>query len=176
MSVRQRFLATGVLAVMIAVSAALAGGPAQGGAPTWESITVDDTYLLPNTSAACGFDVYEHDLGTLENQTIVLPDGSVRSSDRAVRIDSIFFAPSTGKSVLVHPGGTGGFTATLHPDGSVTLFGHGTDGMITVRGVGLVFASSGNFRVEISPTGEVTEVEHGNKSEDHSGLCPILAS
>ena len=58
----------------------------------------------------------------------------------------------------------------------MTLFGHGTEGMLTVRGVGLVFASSGNFRVEISPTGEVTEVEHGNKSEDHSGLCPILAS
>jgi len=176
MSLRQRSLVTGALAVVIAVSAALAGGPAKAGPPSWESITVDDTFLLANTSAACGVDVYEHDFGTLKNQTIVLPDGSVKISDRAVRIDSVYFAPSTGKSVLVHPGGTGGFTATLHPDGSVTLFGHGTEGMITVPGVGLVFASSGNFRVEISPTGEVTEVEHGNKSEDHSGLCPILAS
>jgi hypothetical protein len=175
MSLRQRFFATGSLAVVIAVSAALAGTPAKAGPPTWESITVDDTYLLPNTSAACGFEVYEHDFGTLKDQTIVLPDGSVRISDRAVHIDTVYFAPSTGKSVLVHPGGTGGFTATFHPDGSVTLFAHGTDGMITVPGVGLVFASSGNERVEISPTGDVTVIEHGNKSEDHSGLCPILA-
>ena len=176
MSLRQRFLATGALTAVIAVSAALAGSPATAGKPSWESITVDETSLLPNTSAACGFDVYEHDFGTLKDQTIVLPDGSMRISDRAVHIDSVFFAPSTGKSVLVHPGGTGGFTATAHPDGSVTIFGHGTNGMITAPHVGLVFASSGNFRIEISPTGDVTEVEHGNKSEDHSGLCPILAS
>lgn len=176
MSLRQQFLATGSLALVIAVSAALAGGPANAGRPIWEAITIDDTSLLPNTSAACGFAVYEHDFGTLKNQTIMLPDGSVRISDRAVHIDSVFFAPSTGKSLLVHPGGTGGFTATIHPDGSVTLFAHGTDGMITVPGVGLVYASSGTERVEISPTGDVTAIDHGNKSEDHSGLCPVLAA
>jgi hypothetical protein len=168
---RRRLLAVAFAALVIGVASA----SAKGGPPGWESITVDDTFLLPNTSAACGFDVYEHDFGTLKGQTQVMPDGSVRISDRAVHIDSVFFAPSTGESVLVHPGGTGGFTATLHPDGSVTLFAHGTDGMITVPGVGLVFASSGNSRVEISPTGDVVEIEHGNHSEDHSGLCPILA-
>jgi streptogramin lyase len=176
MSLRLRFLATASLAVLVALCSTLVGSPAIAGPPSWESITVDDTYLLPNTSAACGFDVYEHDFGTLKDQTIVLPDGSVKISDRAVHIDTVYFAPSTGKSVLVHPGGAGPFTVTLHPDGSVTLFARGTDGMITVPGVGLVFASSGNERVEISPTGEVTVIEHGNKSEDHSGLCPILAA
>jgi hypothetical protein len=34
--------------------------------PAWETIAVDETYLLPRTSATCGFEVYKHDFGTLE--------------------------------------------------------------------------------------------------------------
>ncbi len=143
--------------------------------PAWETIAVDETYLLPRTSATCGFEVYKHDFGTLEIQTVVLPDGGVRIHDVAVRIDSVISAPSTGQSVLVHPGGTGGRSVTLHPDGSVTYLAHGTDGMITVPGVGLVYASSGMHRIEIDPSGNVTEMVHGPHSEDYRALCPTLA-
>jgi hypothetical protein len=176
MSIRHRVFATGALAVVIAVASALAGSSAKAGTPNWESITVDDTYLLQTTSAACGFDVYEHDFGTLKNQTIERPDGTTMISDRAVHIDTVYFAPSTGKSILVHPGGVGGLAVTLHPDGSVTLLSHGTDGMITMPGVGLIYASAGMERVEISPIGEVLFVEHGNRNEDHTALCPYLAA
>jgi len=68
---------------------------AMAGPPTWETVTVDDTYLLPRTSAACGFEVYKHDYGTLKIQTVVA-DGSVRIHDVAVQIDSIISAPSSG--------------------------------------------------------------------------------
>ena len=176
MSMRHRILATGLLAVVIAVASALAGGSAKAGTPTWESISVDDTYLLPLTSAACGFDVYEHDVGTLKNQTIVRPDGSVMISDRAVHIDTVYFAPTTGKSILVHPGGVGGLALTFHADGSFTLLSHGTDGMITMPGVGVIYSSSGMERIELSATGDVVFVEHGNKNEDHTALCPYLAA
>jgi hypothetical protein len=146
---------------------------AMAGPPTWETVTVDDTYLLPRTSATCGFEVYKHDFGTLTIQTVVA-DGSVRIHDVAVRIDSVISAPSTGESLLVHPGGTGGRSVTQHPDGSVTVLAHGTDGMVTVEGVGLVYASSGMVRIEIEPSGNVTEVVHGLHSEDFSALCPYL--
>ncbi len=108
-------LALATLCVGIGSTSAMAQPPA------WETIAVDETYLLPRTSATCGFEVYKHDFGTLEVQTVVLPDGGVRIHDVAVRIDSVISAPSTGQSVLVHPGGTGGRSVTLHPDGSVTV-------------------------------------------------------
>lgn len=162
-------LALATLCVGIGSTSAMAQPPA------WETIAVDETYLLPRTSATCGFEVYKHDFGTLEVQTVVLPDGGVRIQDVAVRIDSVISAPSTGQSVPVHPGGTGGRSVTLHPDGSVTVLAHGTDGMITVQGVGLVYASSGMVRIEIDPSGTVTEVVHGLHSEDYRALCPTLA-
>jgi len=74
--------------------------------------------------------------------------------------------------VLVHPGGTGGRSVTLHPDGSVTYLAHGTDGVITVQGVGLVYASSGMVRIEIDPSGNVTEVVHGPPP----GAGPMVSS
>jgi len=143
------------------------------GPPTWETVTVDETSLLPTTSATCGFEVYKHDVGTLKIQTVVA-DGSVRIHDVAVQIDFVVFAPSTGQSLLVHPGGTGGRSVTLHPDGSVTYLAHGTDGVITVEGVGLVYATTGMTRIEIDASGNVTEVADGLHSEDFSALCPYL--
>lgn len=141
--------------------------------PTWETVTVDDAYLLPRTSATCGFEVYKHDFGTLKIQTVAA-DGSVRIHDVAVQIDSIISAPSTGQSLLIHPAGTGGRSVTLHPDSSITYLAHGTDGVITVEGVGLVYAATGMTRMEIDASGNVTEVAHGLHSEDFSALCPYL--
>src|SRR5215218_3431466 len=94
-------LALATLVVGIGATSAMAGPP------TWETVTVDETSLLPTTSATCGFEVYKHDVGTLKIQTVVA-DGSVRIHDVAVQIDFVVFAPSTGQSLLVHPGGTGG--------------------------------------------------------------------
>jgi hypothetical protein len=162
-------LALATLCVGIGSTSAMAQPPA------WETITVDETYLLPITSATCGFEVYKHDFGTLEIQTIELSDGTVRIHDVDVRIDSVISAPSTGQSLLVHPGGPGGRNVTLHPDGSITYLAHGTDGMITVEGAGLVYASSGMHRIETDASGNVTEVEHGLHSENYSALCPTLA-
>ena len=146
---------------------------AMAGPPTWETVTVDDTYPLPRTSATCGFEVYKHDFGTLKIQTVVA-DGTVRIHDVAVQIDSVISAPSTGGSLLIHPAGTGGRSVTLHLDGSVTYLAHGTDGVITVEGVGLVYAATGMTRIETDASGNVTEVAHGLHSEDFSALCPYL--
>jgi hypothetical protein len=55
------------------------------------------------------------------------------------------------------------------------VLAHGTDGMITVQGIGLVYASSGLARIEIDSSGNVTEMVHGLHSEDYRALCPTLA-
>ena len=170
-SLGRRLLTALALATFIVGIGATA---AMAGPPTWETVTVDDTYLLSTTSAACGFEVYKHDFGTLKIQTVEA-DGTVRIHDVAVRIDSVIFAPSTGQSLLIHPAGTGGRSVTLHPDGSITYLAHGTDGVITVEGVGLVYASTGMTRIEIDASGNVTEVAHGLHSENFSALCPYLA-
>ena len=46
--------------------------------------------------------------------------------------------------------------------------------MITVEGVGVVYASSGMLRIETDPCGNVTEVLRGLHSEDFSALCSYL--
>jgi hypothetical protein len=94
---------------------------------------------------------------------------------RSVHIDSDYVAPSIGTSITVHPGGAGPYTETDYADGTVVLFARGTNGMVAVPGLGLVFASSGTSIVTIDPSGNVIEVQHGNFSEDHSGICPALA-
>ena len=57
------------LAVAVISTLAMAA-PAAAAPPTWEEVTVDDTSYLPRTSAACGFDVFEHDVGELKFQLI----------------------------------------------------------------------------------------------------------
>jgi hypothetical protein len=46
--------------------------------------------------------------------------------------------------------------------------------VVTVEGVGLVYAATRMARMEIDASGNVTEVAHGLHSEDFSALSPYL--
>lgn len=85
-----------------AVGAACAGDP-----PTFVLNTVDQTTFLAGTSAICGFPVYEHDVGTVLTKVSTMPDGSVKSHDVVVKIDTTFYSTD--------PAHTG--TATTRPSG-----------------------------------------------------------
>ena len=50
----------------------------------------------------------------------------------------------------------------------------GQNGHVTIPGEGIVWVTSGITKVEIAANGEVTEFQHGNMSEDHVGICPLL--
>lgn len=67
---------TSMLVATLALLAAAA--PTAAATPTWEDVTVDDRFYLPRTSAACGFDVFEHDEGQLRFQIIEKTDGTLR--------------------------------------------------------------------------------------------------
>ena len=60
--------------------------------PTFVTNVVDETAFFAQTSAVCGFPVYEHDTGTVTSMVTTLPDGSVKSHDVVVKITATFFS------------------------------------------------------------------------------------
>lgn len=161
-----------IVGMLVAVAAA---APTSAAGPTWFDLSVDDTFLLPRTSAACGFDVFERDEGHLKFQVMEYADGTLRFKDLAVVINQTVFAPSRGTSVALQPGGRGGRVFLVAPDGSVRELLHGTNGHVTVPGEGVIYMWAGSIRATFSPDGTVTEAQHGIIPDDASSLCPLLA-
>jgi hypothetical protein len=163
-------------ALLLAISAALvATGPVAAGTPEWEQVSVDETFYLPRTSAACGFDVYEHDEGELRFQLIQYADGSLRFKDLAVRVSQSLVAPSKGTTVDLQPGGRGGHMFLLRPDGSAIELSPGTNGHVTVPGQGVIYMWAGSASATFAPDGTVVEDQHGFVMDTYSSLCPLLA-
>jgi hypothetical protein len=154
----------------------IAAYPAAAGAarPTLVTNAIDETVFFAQTSAICGFPVYEHDAGTVTTMVTRMPDGSVKSHDIVVKITVTFFStdPNHPRTVTTRPSGP--FIEIDHPDGSVTMMGIGQDGHVTIPGQGLVWGDIGISKIEVDANGNVTEVAHGNFSPDHSGICPLL--
>jgi hypothetical protein len=171
MSKRARIFALVLLAGTIALLVAVTARAAE---PTFVTITVDETQFFPLTSAICGFPVYQHDTGTVTTMITTLPDGSVKAHDVVVKITTTFYSTDPAHTGTVTTRPSGPFIEIDHPDGSVTMNSIGQDGHVTIPGEGIVWASSGITKVEIDASGNVTEVEHGNDSPDHSGICPLL--
>jgi hypothetical protein len=160
----------GLAALVFAASAS----PSDGQQPTFVTNTVDETVFFAQTSAICGFPVFEHDTGTVTTMITTLPDGSVKFHDIVVKITVTFFSTDPAHTGTVTTRPSGPFIEIDHPDGSVTLMGIGQNGHVTIPGQGIVWASSGITKIEIDASGNVTEVAHGNFSPDHSGICPLL--
>jgi hypothetical protein len=170
-------------AAAVAVTLASAGtawadtgsGAAQSTAqPTFVTSTVDDTVFYPQTSAICGFPFYEHDTGTVTTMITTLPDGSVKSHDIVVKITVTFYSTDPAHTGTVTTRAAGPFIEIDHPDGTVTAMGIGQDGHVTMPGQGLVWGEIGITKIEVDATGNVTEIQHGIFSPNHSGICPLL--
>jgi len=161
-----------LVCVLLALS--LAATASASGPPTFVTNTVDETVFFAQTSAVCGFPVFEHDTGTVTTMITTLPDGSVKFHDIVVKITVTFFStdPAHPGTATTRPSGP--FIEIDHPDGSVTAMGIGQNGHITIPGQGIVWASMGITKIEIDASGNVTEFQHGNFSPDHSGICPLL--
>ena len=91
-----------------------------------------------------------------------------------VKITYTFYSTDPAHTGTVTTRPSGPFIEIDHPDGSMTIMGVGQDGHVTIPGQGIVWVSSGILKVEIAANGDVTEFSHGNMSEDHSGICPLL--
>jgi len=163
-----------ILALAASVIAITSAASASPGQPTFVTNTVDETVFFAQTSAICGFPVFEHDVGTVTTAITTLPDDSTKAHDIAVRINVTFFSTDPSHPGTVTTRGVGGAAEIDHPDGSVTIMFHGQDGHATMSGEGLVWASIGLTKIEIDASGNVTEVQHGIFYPDHSGICPLL--
>jgi len=164
------------ISLLVATMAVLAAAaPVAAAPPAWEHVSADDTYYLPLTSAACGFEVFEHDQGQLKFQVMQYPDGSLRFKDLAVRMTQTIVAPTRGTSVELQPGGRGGHVFLVRADGSVLEVAHGTNGHVTVPGEGVIYMWAGMTRATFAPDGTVTESQHGFIMDTYSSLCPLLA-
>jgi hypothetical protein len=142
--------------------------------PTLVTTAVDGTQFFAFTSAVCGFPVYEHDVGTVTTMITTMPDGSVKSHDIVVKIETTFYSTDPAHTGTVTTRPSGPFIEIDHPDGSVTMNSIGQNGHVTIPGQGIVWASSGITKIEIDASGNVTEISHGNMSPDHTGICPLL--
>jgi hypothetical protein len=169
MSKRPIAVALGVAALFLGVMGVAAADP-----PTSVLNTIDSTDFLSGTSAACGFPVYEHDVGTVLTAVTTMPDGSTKSHDVVVKIDVTFYSTDPAHTGTITRRPSGPFIEIDHPDGSVTMMSAGQNGHVNIPGEGIVWASSGMTRIEIDASGNVTEVAHGNMSPTHAGICPLL--
>jgi hypothetical protein len=150
-------------------------GTAQSAArPAYVTSTVDDTVFFAQTSAICGFPVYEHDTGTVTTMITTLPDGSVKAHDIVVKVAVTFYSTDPAHTGTVTTRAAGPFIEIDHPDGTVTAMGIGQDGHVTIPGQGLVWGEIGITKIEIDASGNVTEIQHGIFTPDHSGICPLL--
>ena len=162
------------IVVAAAMAAYSATASAVGQPPSFITNTVDDTVFFAQTSAICGFPVFEHDAGTVRTMVTTLPDGSVKFHDVVVKITETFFSTDPNHTSTVTTRPSGPFIEIDHPDGSVTMMGIGQNGHVTMPGKGLVWAEIGITKVEIDANGNVTEVTHGIFSPDHTGICALL--
>jgi len=160
--------------VVAACTAGCLAATASAATPTFVTTSIDDTQSFGHTSEVCGFPVLEHDVGTVTTMFTTLPDGSVRAHDIVVKITATFYStdPNHAGTVTTRPSGP--FIETDHPDGSITMYSIGQNGHVTIPGQGIVWVASGITKVEIDPNGNVPEFSHGNMSEDHTGICPLL--
>jgi hypothetical protein len=162
------------LALILALTAGIVAASAGAANPTFVTSTIDDTQFFAFTSSACGFPMYEHDTGTVTTMFTELPDGSVKAHDIVVKITVTFYStdPAHPGTVTTRPSGP--FIEIDHADGSITMMSIGQNGHVTIPGQGIVWATSGITKVEIDANGNVTEFSHGNNTEDHVGICPLL--
>lgn len=150
------------------------GAAQSAGQPTFVTSTVDDTVFFAQTSTICGFPFYEHDTGTVTTMITTLPDGSVKAHDIVVKIAVTFYSTDPAHTGTVTTRAAGPFIEIDHPDGSVTAMGVGQDGHMTIPGQGLVWGEIGITKIEVDARGNVTDIQHGIFSPDHSGICPLL--
>lgn len=165
--------ALAALAALLAFTVGTASA-ANASTPTFITNTIDDTVFFAQTTAICGFPVYEHDSGTVTTMITTMPDGSVKFHDIVVKIAETFYSTDPAHTGTVTTRPAGPFIEIDHPDGSVTQMGIGQDGHVTLPGSGLVWGEIGITKIEIDASGNVTEVQHGIFTPDHSGICPLL--
>jgi hypothetical protein len=142
--------------------------------PTFEIVQIDEDRYLPRTSGICGFDLYEHFVGTIKVATMTMPDGSIRHHEIG-GIDIIFHSTDPAHPTIVSSLRVGTFTLIEHPDGTVSIRGSGLEERINQPGEGHIFIHAGVTVIEIDVDGNESVIQHGQFDESFApAICALF--
>ena len=145
------------------------------GAPTFETITFDETFASSDLSDACGFPVNEHLQGSFTDTVFTDASGNVTRVLEHYNIRSMYF--SANGHIVTVKNANGPLIVINRPDGSYTLYLVGTMDFTTAQGSGAIYGSAGRTILNFSATDELLSVEtRGKTITDWTAFCAAFAS
>jgi hypothetical protein len=164
---------------MVALTAALLGpfliaAPASAAQPEMERISLDDLFVAPFLSDACGVEVHGQVTGHLTLRLFTDADGNpVREVDNGaidVRLWSVY-----GE---IHAKNAGVDRVTYVDDGSVVIVSIGNVNSFSVSGDGRVYSDVGRSLLVIDANGDETFTPlNGQHDRDQLGaICSVLGA
>jgi hypothetical protein len=160
------------VALAAAAAVCCVGQPAIAASPSTVTATVDDTFIPPKLSAACGFQVTRHVVGTLTIRTFVDSSGNfVRELDQYRLAETL-----TANNRTLEGRTSQTIVVTVAADGSYTVSFAGIDFRLAVSGTGIAFGSAGRlllaFAADDTFLGVVQDV--GDVRGDQAAICAAL--
>jgi hypothetical protein len=165
-----RIFRAALLAAALAIGTSAAS---LASSPSVETVSIDLAFTPPVLSAACGFDVTRHVLGTLTVRTFFDASGGFRRELDAYRLTETLSANGqmlVGRTTQV-------IFVTLFPDGSFTVSFVGSDFRLSVPGVGISFGTVGRFVLLFSANNDLIDVvqDVGDARADFGAICAALS-
>jgi len=151
---------------IVPVSAAMAV------APDTQTYTIDTSFIPPQLSTECGFNVTRHVEGVLTVTTFFDANGGfARELDRYHLMETL---SANGRTLVGRT--VQNISVSLHADGSFSVAFAGSDFRLPVPGSGLAFGSVGRFVILIASDGtEEVAQDVGNVRADFGAICAALS-
>jgi hypothetical protein len=141
-------------------------------APDVQTYAVDNSFIPPQLSGACGFNVTRHVEGTLTVSTFFDANGNfARELDRYHLNETL---SANGRTLVGRT--IQNISVTLYSDGSFAVAFVGSDFRLPVPGSGISFGSVGRFVLFVASDGtEAVTQDVGNVRMDFGSICAALA-
>ena len=162
-----------IAAGLVGIAALAVAAPAQASStPTRDHVTIDDTFRPPRLSAACGFDVTRHVVGTVDVLTSFDASGNlVRELDTFHLVETV---SANGHVLTGRTNQLARVTVTAGGDWSVDY--SGTDFRLTIPGQGISFGSAGHLGLDFNANDDLVGVqESGSAVADFTAICTALS-
>lgn len=167
-----RRLAT-LLGTMLALTAALTAPAALAAAPDVAVVPIDVSFTPRNLSAACGFTVTRHVVGSLTVRDFYKAGSFARELDQYRLVETL---AANGHTLIGRT--TQQIVVTMLPGGSYTVAFMGTDFRVPVPGSGISFGTVGRFVLVFDADSTLLSVSQdvGNSAADYDALCGSLSA
>jgi hypothetical protein len=154
------------------LGATLLAGPVSAGRPEQVKETVDDVFVDPVLSAACGVDVSAHVTGHAVFRLFTDADGNPVRELNNYAID-VVWSSVNGE---IHAKDVGADRVTYLDDGGIVLVIIGNVQSFSAPGQGRVYADVGRVMIEFDAAGNLTVTPLGGQHDEDQleAICGIL--